>query len=197
MKKCLGTFSVTNTRGYSSKWRIHLESNAENQYALTCKNSVTPKDPISIRQHVSELEDGADIFDMVMHMSTFAGYFIKDEELLRIAEILTEIDINLGNQFRNGEELLEQRRAIAETKSSKVELDHILMPFSATIDNYVRQFSNRRLRYPTAGEYGTERVWARIFIENYILDHGQMPTGEHVIKLPGYTGKLHDFTDLK
>ena len=34
------------------------------------------------------------------------------------------------------------------------------------------------------------------FMEEYVLTHRALPTGKHWIRVPGYSGPEHDFSDL-
>jgi hypothetical protein len=59
---------------------------------------------------------------------------------------------------------------------SAAEREAKLSPYRSIIDKYVLRFSDKPLRYPGAlGSYGTERHWAKLFIEVYVLNHGRLP----------------------
>ena len=77
-----------------------------------------------------------------------------------------------------------------------------LSPYRSVIDKYVLRFSDRPLRYPASiASYGTERRWATLFIEQYVLNHGRLPDQKLWIDVlvdgAGYGGTEHDFSDLK
>ena len=85
---------------------------------------------------------------------------------------------------------------------SAAEREAKLRPYRSVIDAYVLRFSDKPLRYPGAlGSYGTERSWAKHFIEAYVLNHGRLPDQELWIDVQvggaGYGGRAHDFSDLK
>jgi hypothetical protein len=76
-----------------------------------------------------------------------------------------------------------------------------LAQFRSTIDKYVLKFSDTPLRYPGGASYGTKRNWAKSFIEKHVVENGQLPDGNHQIKVTvggaGYSGATHDFSELK
>ena len=77
-----------------------------------------------------------------------------------------------------------------------------LSPYRSVIDKYVLRFSDRPLRYPASiASYGTERLWATLFIEQYVLNHGRLPDQKLWIDVlvdgRGYSGAEHDFSDFK
>jgi hypothetical protein len=85
---------------------------------------------------------------------------------------------------------------------SAAERETKLSPYRSIIDKYVLRFSDKPLRYPGAlGSYGTQRHWAKLFIEVYVLNHGRLPDQKLWIDVlvdgAGYGGTEHDFSDLK
>jgi hypothetical protein len=85
---------------------------------------------------------------------------------------------------------------------SAAEREAKLAPYRSVIDKYVLRFSEQSLRYPGAlGSYGTERGWANLFIEVYVLNHGHLPDQklwmDVQVDRAGYGGAEHDFADLK
>ena len=78
-----------------------------------------------------------------------------------------------------------------------------LSAYRSIIDEYVlRRFTDRVLWYPGGlGGYGTERGWAKHFIEAYVLNHGRLPDQKLWIDVlvdgRGYSGAEHDFSDIK
>ena len=84
----------------------------------------------------------------------------------------------------------------ADAKLAAAQREKILAPYRNRIDKYVLCFSDERLRYPGGGSYGTQRGWAKRFIEEYLVANGELPYGEHDIKVQGYSAPKHDFSDL-
>ena len=85
---------------------------------------------------------------------------------------------------------------------SAAEQEAKLNPYRSVIDKYVLRFSDKPLRYPGAlGSYGTERLWAKHFIEAFVLNHGRLPDQKLWIDVQvgrgGYGGTDHDFGDVK
>jgi hypothetical protein len=89
-------------------------------------------------------------------------------------------------------------------KLSAAEREAKLSAYRSIIDEYVlRRFPDRSLRYPggAPGSYGTERSWAKHFIEAYVLNHGRLPDQKLEIDVQvdrgGYSSGEHDFSDIK
>ena len=86
---------------------------------------------------------------------------------------------------------------------SAAEREAKLSAYRSIIDEYVlRRFPDRVLRYPgTTGSYGTEREWAKRFIEAYVLNHGRLPDQKLDINVQFYRSWYgsgeHDFSDIK
>jgi len=88
------------------------------------------------------------------------------------------------------------------TQQSAAEREAKLSPYRSVIDKYVLRFSDKPLRYPgSIASYGTERRWATLFIEQYVLNNGRLPDQKLWIDVlvdgRGYSGREHDFNDLK
>jgi hypothetical protein len=83
---------------------------------------------------------------------------------------------------------------------SQTQRDAILKPLRELIDSYVLKFSDKPLRYLTGGTYGAHRYWVKCFIEHYVIAHGRLPTGKHLISVnvngAGYSNGTVDFSDL-
>jgi hypothetical protein len=94
------------------------------------------------------------------------------------------------------EEAEEEERDERDAKLAAAQREKILAPYRNRIDKYVLCFSDERLRYPGGGSYGTQRGWAKRFIEEYLVANGELPYGEHDIKVQGYSAPKHDFSDL-
>jgi hypothetical protein len=135
-----------------------------------------------IRQHNSELDR--------FHAITNAG-LLSTKELDVVAEAVWS---------KRGQALLEHRQKIAVQKDA-ADRERKVSPYRALIDEYVLRFSDKPLRYPGGGSYGTSRSWMRRFIEDYVVDNGRLPDGEHQIDVnrdgAHYSGGTHDFSDLR
>jgi hypothetical protein len=94
-------------------------------------------------------------------------------------------------------------RIVDNPKLSAAEREAKLSAYRSIIDEYVlRRFTDRVLRYPGAlGSCGTERSWAKNFIEAYVLNHGRLPDQKLRIDVQvnggGYSSGEHDFRDIK
>jgi hypothetical protein len=86
---------------------------------------------------------------------------------------------------------------------SAAEREAKLSAYRSIIDEYVlRRFTDRVLWYPGGlGGYGTERSWAKHFIEAYVLNHGRLPDQklelDVLVGRGGYSSGEHDFSDIK
>jgi hypothetical protein len=79
--------------------------------------------------------------------------------------------------------------------------ERALAPYRATIDRYVLRFSDEKLNFPGAGRvFPGLRSWHRTFIEDYVVEHGAVPSTAHFIdvtrKDTSLSGPYHDFSDL-
>jgi predicted DNA-binding protein YlxM (UPF0122 family) len=203
-KVTLLSFADSNMSGYVWRWSFYLETEGSGGYKLSCEQLIIEGDEDDeeglFLASVSGLKRGADIYGALESLVSEAGYCLEDFDLTEVAGNIEEFNATLADQFKRGEELLERRERAAR-KRAEIERTKKLDIFKKTIDEYVLRFSDTPLRYPGGGSYGTQRIWARHFIEQYILDNGQLPTGEHKISAThrgsSYSGSTHDFSDLK
>jgi hypothetical protein len=96
---------------------------------------------------------------------------------------------------------MKRTREVAAQQSA-AEREAKLSPYRSVIDKYVLRFSDKPLRYPGGlGGYGTQRLWVKLFIEQFVLNHGRLPDQKLWIDVTvdgaGYSGGEHDFNDLK
>ena len=95
-----------------------------------------------------------------------------------------------------------KRTCEVAAQQSAAEREAKLSPYRSVIDKYVLRFSDKPLRYPgSIASYGTQRLWAKLFIEQYVLNNGRLPDQKLRIDVTvdgrGYSGGEHDFNDLK
>lgn len=194
MKKQILTLSDSNMAGDTWRWYFFLDGETGGAYSLSCEQ-ILNGDAGSPIEPVTGLRRGADVWNALNTMMSDAGYSLAEFDLSEIAAEIAKLNVNLANQFKRGERLIERRdKAAAKTDSDCRE--KILAPYKSIIDEYVLKFSDEPLR-----GYGTERIWAKRFIEQYVLDNGRLPDGEYQIQVKtggvNYSGATHDFSDIK
>ncbi len=199
MKTRILSFSDSNMAGQSWRWNFFLEDEKDRAYSLSCQQVITDDEAMVI-EPVSRLRRGADVYSALEAMLSEAGNSLEENELPSIATEIAKLNKRLAEQFERGRQLLERRDA-AVAKRAAARSRAKLAQFRSTIDKYVLKFSDTPLRYPGGGSYGTERIWAKHFIEQYVIENGQLPNGGHQIKVTvggaGYSGATHDFSELK
>lgn len=196
MKRLIYKFSDSNMAGYSWSWEYYLTSPKRGRLTLTGRQIVSDDEPRRIDPRRG-LRDGVDVYEALSAMIEEAGYSLAADDLPAIAREIVVLDADVAEQFSNGPELAEERGEVKK-KQFADEREAILHPYREIIDNYVLKFSDDPLRYPGGmTTYGTRRGWAKLFIEDYVVANGRLPTGEHRIEIRGYSGGSHDFSDLK
>jgi hypothetical protein len=141
--------------------------------------------------------DGVDLHERFSAMLEQLGVdesFVSRE---RVGEALAAISPDLASEFLGAAESLEAR---ADAKR-EADIEHrklVLEPFRNVIDSYVTSTPDTSTR--GGGYQVSHRRVLTLFIEEYVLAHGLLPTGTHRIKLATggfhYSGGLHDFTAL-
>jgi hypothetical protein len=207
MKWKILTVADGNMAGYSWRWNFYLEDKKVGGYTLNCEvldcEEIDTEHESTTIEPVAGLRHGADVYDALDTMlSEATGYRLDETELAtKAAAEIAKLNANLADQFKRGPEILERRHAAAARKAD-AQRDAKLGPYRAIIDEYVMKFSDAPLRFPGGfASYGTQRLWAKRFIEQFVIDNGQLPDGEHNINFKvggtGYSGAPHDFSDLK
>jgi hypothetical protein len=138
------------------------------------------------------LRDATEIYSALAEMLEQAGCSLPDLDQNKIAAALGALDPALNSAFLAAPDDLEKREE-QEIQAAELKRKETLKPFRAQIDRYVKRFSDQNLRLG----WGTQQGWAKRFIEDYVIAHGDLPTGKHKIEVAGYHGSEHDFTDMK
>ncbi|MBP0465885.1 hypothetical protein J5Y09_18305 [Roseomonas sp. PWR1] len=189
MKPMILSFADANMAGFSWRWEFYVERKAKgfrlSARQVVCEDIPTVVDP------VDGLRDGADIYRALDSMLCDVGYSLNQDDVPEISRRIAILDPKAADEFRRGQEILDARDE-AEAARRASERDRKLAPFRSRIDAYVLRFSDA----PFRNYGGNRRVFARAFIEQYVLENGRLPTGEHHIRVGGYSGGSHDFTDL-
>ena len=191
-------------------WAIYLEPHPDGTYSLSALQSVldgeTECDPID---PVGKLRGGAKLYDALVKLVLELGYAIDWTggeplpngawDLSKIAARIAEVDPVLARQFRSTPGSREQRQQIKRARSAR-SWAAALRPHQEAIERYVQQFSDEPKRH-LGIPYPSRRHWMRLFIENYVIAKGHLPTGMHDVMITtpagdGYIGGQHDFTGL-
>jgi hypothetical protein len=199
MKTRILTFSDSNMARSSWRWNFYLEDEDGGAYRLSCQQVITDEEAMVI-EPVLRLRRGADVYSALEAMLSEAGNALEENELASIAVKIAKLDKRLADQFERGPKLLERRDAAA-AKRAAAHSHAKLAQFRSTIDKYVLKFSDAPMRFAGGSSYGTQRKWAKSFIEQYVIENGLLPDGSHQIKVTvggaGYSGATHDFSELK
>ncbi len=181
--------------GYEWSWTFFLNKTIDGRFTVSAKQTVNEDGAARIRARRG-LRDGIDVYEALFAIVDEAGYHLN-HDLEAISRKIGEVDQSLVTDFLNGEELSEQREMkLREREATRRE--SILRPYRQAIDEYAMQISDTPLRYPGGGNFPSRRVWIRAFIEQHVLDHGELPDGKHNVNVRagGYMGGEHDFTGL-
>jgi hypothetical protein len=193
------SFSDSNMARSSWRWNFYLDDEDCGAYRLSCQQVITDDEALVI-EPVLRLRRGADVYSALEAMLSEAGNSLEENELASIAVKIAKLDKRLADQFERGPKLLERRDAAA-AKRAAAHSHAKLAQFRSIIDEYVLKFSDAPMRFAGGSSYGTQRKWAKSFIEQYVIENGQLPNGSHQIKVTvggaGYSGATHDFSELK
>ena len=189
MKTRILTFSDNNMARSSWRWNFYLEDEDGRAYGLSCEQVTTDDDEAMIIEPVSGLRRGADVYNALDSMLSEAGYSLEENELASISAKIAKLNRRLAEQFERGPTLLERRDAAA-AKRAAAHSHAKLAQFRSTIDKYVLKFSDAPMRFAGGSSYGTQRKWAKSFIEQYVIENGQLPNGNHQIKVKVGGGRL-------
>jgi hypothetical protein len=199
MKTRILSFSDSNMARSSWRWNFYLEDENDGAYRLSCQQVITDDEAMVI-EPVSRLRRGADVYSALEAMLSEAGNSLEENELVSIAVKIAKLDKRLADQFERGPKLLERRDAAA-VKRAAAHSHAKLAQFRSIIDEYVLKFSDAPMRFAGGSSYGTQRKWVKSFIEQHVIEKGEVPNGSHQIKVTvwgtGYSGATHDFSELK
>ena len=194
MKSKIFEIADSNMAGDTWLWRYYI-CNDNGYFTLTGEQEVDGLIDLSI-EPVPNLKDGAEIYEALQAATSNYSYDLTEHDLMLVSDALKVFSGKLAGEFSRAEEILEARHE-EQSRLEVVARARVLAPYRAIIDAYIARFSDAPLRYPGGGSYGSSRVWAKLFIENYVMEHGHLPSGEHRIIVGGYNGSLHNFSDLR
>jgi hypothetical protein len=179
------SFSDSNMARSSWRWNFYLEDENDGAYRLSCQQVITDEEAMVI-EPVSRLRRGADVYSALEAMLSEAGNSLEENELASISAKIAKLNRRLAEQFERGPTLLERRNAAAVKRAAA----HSLAQFRSIIDEYVLKFSDAPMWFAGGSSHGTQRKWAKRFIEQYVIENGQLPNGSHQIKVTVGGGRL-------
>jgi hypothetical protein len=177
------------------EWRYYIEIDVDGKITLYGEQDIVD-DQIHCNEAIPSIVDGADLCEKLdWSVREFADP-LSDQDRERVATSIASFDPAMAEEFRDAERILGERDA-DQAKQEWDDRVRKLAPFRHTIDEYAEIISDTPLRYPGGGSYGTRRGWIILFMEQYVLEHGRLPVGEHTIKVnargSGYSGGTHNF----
>jgi hypothetical protein len=189
------SFSDSNMAGDRWKWVFSVRTDTEGTLSLRSSQKVKGQEDWEFVS--DDLMGGADIYEALQQQLSEFNYDISSAPLEEIAKKLAKFGKTTADNFLNAEAILEAREEEEEADEESLRAQS-LAPFREVIDRYVLRFSDTPHRFPgSTGTYGSPRLWATRFIENYLIEHGKLPTGQHWIKVQeggaSYSGEGHFF----
>jgi hypothetical protein len=174
------------------EWKCVLVRMPRRRFSLTLVNAVTGTHLDG--SPAERLRDGVDVYAAAAELCRRHGCPLSNDDLPRIAGQIAKIDSVAADQFRQGPQLLEQRRKAdrqreeADRQRAEAKRQAALEPFREAIQAYVAALTDVRMPL-----YGYKSVRVRNFMEGFVLRHGRLPTSKHRV------GHLffHDFSDLR
>jgi hypothetical protein len=195
MKRTILRIDGSNMAGFVWCYSFRLSSARGSLLTLTLSQSARGEDRLDVAP-MTGLRTGVELYEALSDMLIKVGFSMMDQDVDAIAEEIEQVDSDIAIQFRNAPAELEAA-AEAERQLKEAREHEALAPFVTRIEAYVSRFSDDKQYFPGAGHvYPSPRNWVRLFLKQYVLAHGKLPTGKHLISVKGYSGGEHDFSDL-
>jgi hypothetical protein len=200
------TMDVTSIRahkvggGYEYRVVDEYEDERETEFDVQPKSS---DEPLTLGQVIDIIET-CELVSGPRDMNLEGG--ATAEEIFNFATVTSvfypslEVFFSEANEAwlkeKQREEEEEEERWERETKLEAERRDKVLSPYRDIIDQYVLRFGDQMIPNPKwRGSVKLQDV-AKKFIEEYVVGHRKLPSGEHNIRGRGYSGAKHDFSDL-
>ena len=194
MKRRILVLEDSNLAGFRWRYSFWLSRARDGSFSLTFRQSVRGEGRLDVLP-AHELRSGLDVYRALAEMLGVVGYDVNEADAETITEELVQFDSELASQFREAPQLIETEEEIDQSARKEVHRK-LVEPFAKTIEEYVARVPDIPLRRPGwIGAFPSSRTWLRHFIEQYVVEHGRLPTGRHLIQVPGYHGPTHDFPD--
>jgi len=200
------TMDVTSIRAHKSEggyeYRIvdEYEDEFENEFEFEPKTSGTP---LSMKELIGII-DGCELVTGPRDMNLEGG--CTPEDIYNFATVTSVFypDLEAYYSEANDAWLEDRQREEAEEeeryeREAEIEADRTkrkLAPHRDRIDKYVLCFGDRTIPNPRWRGYLKLQDVAKQYIEEYLLAHGELPSGKHKISVAEKSGPEHDFSDL-
>jgi hypothetical protein len=200
------TMDVTSIRarivdgGYEYRVVDEYEEERETEFDVQPKSS---DEPLTLGQ-VIDIIDTSELVSGPRDMNFQGG--ATAEEIFNFATVTSVYYPDLETYFDTADEKwLEEKQREEEEEEERWEREAVLeaerkqiplRPYRGRIDKYVLQFGDQMTPNPNWRGFLRLQDVAKQFIEDYIMENGKLPTGEHSIIVEGHSWAKHDFSDL-
>lgn len=192
----------SNMAGYHWITRVHLAPTEGDPLRLEVHTESVGDDEEPWTTEVRGLDSALDLVRGIALALEEHGHGWTEPDLDVLAVRLESAAPEVAADLRAGAgrlmEIEDQEAARAAARRAEV-----LAPFRDRIRAYAAPFSTEKLRVPGWGPgpvYPPLRYWVTVFLEDYVVEHGRLPTGRHRLQARrngvGYAGAMHDFGEL-
>lgn len=174
------------------EWCLYISRESDGSWTLSGELlPVLDDDPVTI-DPVPGIKDGIELYDRFRIAVITNETGIDPDEWLDVEQIrknLLEVDQDLLVQFLEGRSTLEDR----EEKEAEREQERrraLIEPFRDKIEERVAEFSDK----PRKWVGGSARGDVTRYIGDYVVEHGELPTGLHQVPKVGSVTFLKEVT---
>jgi len=134
----------------------------------------------------TDITTGVALYEALRSMMSEVGYGLEDYELDELAERISPLSTSVADNFRNAPRLI-QEAAKQEAERREALYD----AHRDRIEAFLESFSDQPRR-----QAPSDRGCAAWFIRQHLGEHGNLPSGPHLARLPGFDAGPIDFTGL-
>tara|TARA_Y100001936_G_C15940679_1_gene594539 strand:+ start:34 stop:957 length:924 start_codon:yes stop_codon:yes gene_type:complete len=173
----------SNMGGDSWEWCLYVSKESGGSWTLSGELlPVLDSDPVTI-DPVFGIKDGTELYDRFRSVliSNDTGIDPQWIDVEQVRQNLLEVDQTLLDQFLEGRSTFEER----EEEKGKKERERrglLIEPFSSVIKDFLERFPDDPRKYR-----GSVRRTIRTYVENHLIDYGELPTGLHDVPTVGGT----------
>lgn len=175
-------------------WKLWVSRRKDGSFTVGARQT-TVGEPGFSPPSLTRLRDGYSVLQALRSiMSEWHGE-LTDDQLQRIGIELRSLDLELAEDFEfaieHEEEIEEGQLSLEANRRTRK-----LTPFRHQIDRYAENVEDYR-----SAPYGiSRRAMVKLYMENFVVEHGRLPSGLHRINVRtaglSYSGGERDFTDL-
>jgi hypothetical protein len=186
--------------GFNYRIVDEYEGELDREFEFEPKTTVSP---LSMKEIIGVI-DGSELVTGPRDMNLEGGATIED--VYNFATVTSVFYPELEAYYTNAneawledrirEEAEEEERDEREAILAAARRKKILAPYRTRIDQYVLCFGDRTIPNPRWRGHRMLQDVAKRFVEEYLVAHGELPTGKHQLSLDGHSGPEHDFSDL-